>query len=643
MSGESYLNGRVTLHAGDMLAVLDTLPDNSVDSVVCDPPYHLHSIVKRFAKTGRTESTRSSSGPHQRTATGFMGKQWDGGDIAFQASTWAKVLRVLKPGGHILAFSSSRTFGRMSVAIEDAGFITQPMIGWIFESGFPKAHRVKAEGYEGYRYGGQAMKPALEPIYLGQKPFSESTGTANVLRWGVGGLNIDACRVQANGSRPNLERRADAALDDSRTTYGAGLNGSRAVGSTDLGRWPANLIHDGSDEAIAAFPERVVNTPGGPSSHTGTFNGGWQPTQAIARENEGSAARFFYSAKADSDDRLGSKHPTVKPLDLVQYLVRLVTPPKVRELVCQACYNPPGKATGGTNVRQDVPPVQGAVSEQAQCDDLLLGGVSARGGSNPSNPMQDVRRPDTSGEAGVLLPGMSSAEHEGSKDPNAAPMQAVRRDIHAEEGRGADILLSQVRGDRIRAGEAQEDEDGSRLHRDASAGEPDGVKAGLRDGAPAGHGAAPGASAAGGRSCASHQRHSGRQQDRKSSGDAEVGARPAPETDNLVSDPVSVLRGDAEAVQHCPQCGGPLVYRERPGVVLDCFAGTGTTGEAAFREGMSAVLIEREPEYQADIRRRMALCLAGSDERRRAIAKAKANPDDLNGTLFASVAPMAAE
>ena len=129
MSAETFLDGKVTLHCGDCLAVMDTLEENSFDSCVVDPPYHLQSIIKRFAKTGRTDSTRTRSGPHQRTANGFMNKMWDGGDIAFQVSTWEKVYRVLKPGAYIVAFSSSVTFGRMSVAIEDAGFINRPLTG----------------------------------------------------------------------------------------------------------------------------------------------------------------------------------------------------------------------------------------------------------------------------------------------------------------------------------------------------------------------------------------------------------------------------------------------------------------------------------------------------------------------------------
>src|SRR5262249_45656823 len=153
--------------------VLARMPENRFDSGVTDSPYHLHSITKRFAKTGRSNRTATTSGPHQRTARGFMQKTWDGGDIAFDPELWAQVLRVLKPGAFLVAFSSCRTYHRMACAIEDAGFITHPFVAWLFGQGFPKAHRVKAEGWEGWRYGAQALKPAIEPIYMGQKPFSE--------------------------------------------------------------------------------------------------------------------------------------------------------------------------------------------------------------------------------------------------------------------------------------------------------------------------------------------------------------------------------------------------------------------------------------------------------------------------------------
>lgn len=327
-----FLGGKVTLLAGDCLNVLDTLDENSVDSVVCDPPYHLTSIVKRFGSEGAAEAQAGATGAYKRASAGFMGKQWDGGDVAFQVETWRKVLRVLKPGGYIVAFASSRGFGRMSVAIEDAGFINHPMFGWIFGSGFPKATRIKAEGYDGFRYGGQATKPALEPVYMGQKPFSEVTGTANILLWGTGALNIDGCRVESETPRPWREPAVPLSGDGSQV-YGAfAKEGSRAVADTDKGRWPANIIHDGSDAVLAAFPETPSGAFNGNRSEDkfrstyGTFKG--TPEGEAAHEGStGGAARFFYAAKADSDDRLGSNHPTVKPLDLMQYLVRLVTPP----------------------------------------------------------------------------------------------------------------------------------------------------------------------------------------------------------------------------------------------------------------------------------------------------------------------------
>ena len=218
---ETFLDDRVTLYRGDCLDVLAGMEANSVDAVVTDPPYHLTSIVKRFGADGASECREGATDAFKRASAGFMGRTWDGGDIAFQVETWRRVLRVLKPGGYILAFASTRGFGRMSVAIEDAGFVAHPlignifsagslvrgfldslsddqaeafvrlidladfggMLGWIFGSGFPKATRIKAEGYEGHRYGGQALKPAIEPIYMGQKPFEKGlSGTENILK-----------------------------------------------------------------------------------------------------------------------------------------------------------------------------------------------------------------------------------------------------------------------------------------------------------------------------------------------------------------------------------------------------------------------------------------------------------------------------
>ena len=381
-----FLNGRVTLHPGDCLEVLASLPENSIDSAVMDPPYHLTSIVERFGREGAAEAKAGDTGAFKRASAGFMGKQWDGGDIAFQVATWEAVKRVLKPGGYLLSFASTRGFGRMSTAIEDAGFVAHPltayllahddaqdflsmlstrqldaflrlmehndlggMLGWIFGSGFPKATRLKAEGYDGWRYGGQALKPAIEPIYMGQKPFSEKTGTANVLLHGTGAINIDGCRIAGESTlrSANIVGVQQFGGANHRPQHDATPE-PRQNGS-ETGRWPANLIHDGSEEVVDAFPEsngQQGDVSGNePSSLTnqvyGDFKG--RPTTQ-KRGDTGSAARFFYSAKADADDRIGSKHPTVKPVDLMRYLVRLVTPPGGTVLDCFAGTGTTGEA-----------------------------------------------------------------------------------------------------------------------------------------------------------------------------------------------------------------------------------------------------------------------------------------------------------
>lgn len=365
MTASKFLDGAVELWGADCLEVLDKLPENSVDSCVVDPPYHLTSIVKRFGGEDSAPAQFGKDGAYSRQSRGFMSRVWDGGDIAFRPETWAKVLRVLKPGAYIAAFASTRGYGRMSCAIEDAGFVAHPLIGnimsrdplidrfigslsdeqsqafvrlidqsdfggmlaWLFGSGFPKATRIKAEGYDGFRYGGQALKPAIEPIFMGQKPFSEATGTANILKHGTGAVNIDGCRVDGDGNRTFVR----GAGDRSREQYRTGTTIGSSIPS-DLGRWPANLIHDGSDEVVSAFPEapgqqREVNDTFAPKTGTAVY-GDYGPRPTVTpRDNGGSAARFFYSSKADADDRIGSKHPTVKPVDLMRYLVRLVTPP----------------------------------------------------------------------------------------------------------------------------------------------------------------------------------------------------------------------------------------------------------------------------------------------------------------------------
>jgi DNA modification methylase len=381
MSGESFLDGKVTLHRGDCLEVLPLLEANSIDSCVTDPPYHLTSIVKRFGSNTAAPAQHGTDGAYARASKGFMGKQWDGGDIAFRPELWAEVFRVLKPGAHLLAFSSTRTYHRMACAIEDAGFEIRDQIGWCYGSGFPKNHDVskgidrslgrkrtiktgtkpghenfvgrdnhplnggwdrpwaydaeavdryhstfapasdEAEQWQGW---GTALKPAWEPIVLARKPLSESSIAANVLKHGTGGINVDGCRVGVDADDAN--HRPGSTENTNAKSSIFGINSQRR-GSLGLGRWPANLIHDGSEEVLAGFPE----TQNGGQNETsikgrGMFLAGSQDGTTSFAGDSGSAARFFYTAKADADDRLGSKHPTVKPLDLIQYLCRLVTP-----------------------------------------------------------------------------------------------------------------------------------------------------------------------------------------------------------------------------------------------------------------------------------------------------------------------------
>lgn len=327
---KTFHDGKVTLHAGDCLDVLKTLPENSIDAVVTDPPYHLTSIVKRF---GSENAKPTVDGVYNRSTRGFMGKQWDGGDIAFQPELWAEVLRVLKPGGHMVCFGGTRTYHRMVCAIEDAGFEVRDQLAWVYGSGFPKSHNV-GNGW------GTALKPAWEPICLARKPLSESTVAGNILRWGTGALNIDGCRIKSEGevfhtpqSDPSKRRGvigSDLGISGSGIEKFQSAQKDSIERTASLGRWPANLCHDGSPEVMAGFPDTKSAGEYKKPGPTGAITAIWSNAEKINENSfagdSGSAARFFYTAKADANDRLNSKHPTVKPVDLMQWLVRLICP-----------------------------------------------------------------------------------------------------------------------------------------------------------------------------------------------------------------------------------------------------------------------------------------------------------------------------
>jgi len=324
---ETYMAGKVALYRGDCREVLSEYLAESFDSCVTDPPYHLTSIVKRFGATNAAPAKSDGpTGVYKRASSGFMGKQWDGGDVAFQKETWEAVYRVLKPGGHVLAFGATKNVGFLQVALAEAGFEIRDMIMWLYGTGFPKSHSA-GNGW------GTALKPACEPIVMARKPLI-GTVAQNIAAHGTGAINIDGCRIEG-APNPASWTATRTAIDDAGGRIGQKAANIRAMNAGMIeppsGRWPANVCHDGSDEVLELFPPSkgqqgdVRDTK--PSSVTADIYGKFSGRiPSPARNDNGSAARFFYCAKASKDDRIGSKHPTVKPVSLLRWLVRLVTP-----------------------------------------------------------------------------------------------------------------------------------------------------------------------------------------------------------------------------------------------------------------------------------------------------------------------------
>ena len=357
------------LHPGDNLAVLAAMPENSVDAVVTDPPYGIRFMGKawdgkdiqdRVAARRNGKPPAEGTGPNGAHASAaaeackYSRSLQANRDFQDWTRDWAAaVLRVLKPGGYLLSFGSTRTYHRMAAGIEDAGFEIRDQIGWVFGGGFPKSHNGE--------WGGTALKPAWEPIAVARKPL-EGTVAENWKRYGTGALDIDGCRVHADDAQGEEYTRR-------RLNPGAKINGGEGwkqsaeyVGKTKAGRWPANLIHDGSEEVVALFPAEagaaapVHRRNGDKFRNTyGRFVGNIDEQGSTYHGDTGSAARFFYCAKPSRSERnegceslpdrewraegacvperenrpfLPSKnnHPTVKPVALMRYLCRLVTP-----------------------------------------------------------------------------------------------------------------------------------------------------------------------------------------------------------------------------------------------------------------------------------------------------------------------------
>lgn len=377
-----FLEAKVLV--GDCLDVMRTLEAESVGAIVTDPPYGLGFMGKAWddpRRMGDIAMRRNSAmdavntgaakqGGRQRAGLDYQKRQArDARAFAEWCEQWAaEALRVAKPGAYLAAFGGTRMFHRLACGIEDAGWelrdsilrahMPQPedcpwLLGWMYGSGFPKSHNGE--------WGGTALKPAWEPIVLARKPL-EGTVEANWRKYGTGALNIDGCRVPTAGDDDG--RWGNGTRPSGFGNVGADKGGSEPCGRKhDAGRWPANVIHDGSEEVLAAFPDApgqqgdlTGNEPSAPFKNA--YGEMARTSTARARGDSGSAARFFYCAKASRTDRddgcegiepamvhgpsgdgrcwdiPGSKsqpksnnHPTVKPTDLMRWLCRLVTPP----------------------------------------------------------------------------------------------------------------------------------------------------------------------------------------------------------------------------------------------------------------------------------------------------------------------------
>lgn len=310
----------ITVWHGDSIATMRELPDNSIDSIVTDPPYGLSSITPdQIADVMVKWSTGHRD--YMPQTRGFMGKSWDG--FVPPPALWDEAMRVLKPGGHLLAFAGSRTHDLMGMSIRLAGFDIRDSVAWLTGSGFPKSHDVgKSTGDPRWDGWGTALKPAHEPVTVARKPF-KGTVAQNVLSWGTGALNIDATRIGTESTQRN--NTAEMGY------HGGNLAAEYQTGST-AGRWPANVVLD--DTTAELLDEQSGNVKGAVSNGRKAGNGAmFDPgaaAQAPSYGDSGGASRFFYVAKAPKRERPvvdGVAHPTVKPLALMRWLVKLVTPP----------------------------------------------------------------------------------------------------------------------------------------------------------------------------------------------------------------------------------------------------------------------------------------------------------------------------
>jgi site-specific DNA-methyltransferase (adenine-specific) len=343
----------VSVIQGDCIEVMRKWKAESVDAIVCDPPYFLEFMGKEWdkieevnkAKRGTLTNMVTSNGKakFKTKAPAFDTSADKGQKIQEWHLSWVReALRVLKPGGHLIAFGGTRTYHRLASAVEDAGFEIRDTIAWLQGKGFPKGLNVskamkKAGGLEeeAKRWDGwgTSLKPGMEPAVLARKPLAVSV-IDNVLEHGTGAMNINACRIPSGGTHGSAQDAGQGAGYEAHNKpgrkYGANLGGIISA-PHPAGRWPSNVIHDGSDEVVSEFPR---------THGAGTFREGSRAGNTFGKQEDpgkpkflvfdkgGSTARFFYCAKASPSERgEGNNHPTVKPVALMEYLLKLVVPP----------------------------------------------------------------------------------------------------------------------------------------------------------------------------------------------------------------------------------------------------------------------------------------------------------------------------
>ena len=361
------------IYKGDCLERLKEIPDKSVDSVVCDPPYHLTSITDRYGSKDSTSAKFGTDGAFQRASRGFMGQDWDGGDIAFRCDVWRECLRVLKPGGHLIAFGGTRTIHRIACAIEDSGFEIRDMISWLYFSGFPKSHNVskacdrlagvdrpvmaevpmngakfkltesimdnggyndpdrisyeitravteEAKRAEGL---GTALKPSQEPAILARKPLDGLSIAETWKRYGTAVLRIDDCRFGFGdpcwvGPNEKIKEiapsiNAHAGRDQNGGSFAKNTSQMIIHYHSDKGRWPSNIYQ-------CAKPNRKEKESG--LDHLDPITG----HEAVEREEGSAGLKSPRAGAGRTATEIRNSHPTVKPVKLMRWLVRLVTP-----------------------------------------------------------------------------------------------------------------------------------------------------------------------------------------------------------------------------------------------------------------------------------------------------------------------------